>query len=58
MSIERRKKYHKYAKIRINIHYVFNSIDKVLYKQKNMALFGANGLTNYRFSLFLSLIHI
>ena len=52
MSIERRKKYYKYAKIRINIHYVFNSIDKVLYNQKNMALFEANGLTNDRFSLF------
>ena len=52
MSIERQKKYHKYAKIRINIHYVFNSIDKVFYNQKNMALFGANSLTNYRFSLF------
>ena len=52
MSIERRKKYHKYAKKSIIIHYVFDSIDKVLYNQKNMALFGANGLTNTRFSLF------
>ena len=34
MSIERRKKYHKYAKKSIIIHYVFDSIDKVLYNQK------------------------